>query len=476
MAALNSLNLIYDVTNANKNGLLLNFSTAQPGIIPSFFRNDGITVSSRSVQPSATTSRAWDDVDLSADTVVLAIGAFDKSPDSGSWYLQSGINLTSGLLVTGNRYQIVTYLAGDNFSNVGAASNATGAIFTATGTTPTTWTNSSVLQEITPELAYNVSAASLQSSLNATAWINSAGGVTASSSQSGSYSVQFTNPGPQSTMAGFGGFSPASSISIYSVVAGSSSVPALQLIEIVANPYAFTATWTSFPAASAVVTTIAEGSSSTPNVQRVTLTPAPYAGTVQLTTSLLTTAAIAVPASILDVQNALNTGGTNYIVTGSTGGPYTITTVVNGSVAAITVNTTGLLVPTGLQGTLNLSTYGMLQAFLDAGTSTLNLILEIQVTPSAGYPSTVLQLPVVVSKNVINLSSLVPAPLPSLPALILSIIGGNVATPSGPTDFSTLPGGVIPTGNQVFFADRDLNSKWTISKSDAQWKILQTST
>jgi hypothetical protein len=118
----------------------------------------------------------------------------------------------------------------------------------------------------------------------------------------------------------------------------------------------------------------------------------------------------------------------------------------------------------------------MLQAFLDSGTTILDLTLEIQVTPTGGLPSTVLQLPVAVSKNVINLANLVATPLPSLPALILSIIGGSVATPSGPTDFSTLPGGVIPTGNQVFFADRDLNSKWTISKSDAQWKILQTST
>jgi len=55
---------------------------------------------------------------------------------------------TSGALVVGVSYQIAVYNAGDDFTNVGAASNATGVKFVATGTTPTTWSNSS-------ELAWN---------------------------------------------------------------------------------------------------------------------------------------------------------------------------------------------------------------------------------------------------------------------------------------------------------------------------------
>lgn len=57
--------------------------------------------------------------------------------------------LTSGTLVTGRRYTITSYQTGDDFTNVGAASNADDVEFTATGTTPTTWTNSS---EITPSV------------------------------------------------------------------------------------------------------------------------------------------------------------------------------------------------------------------------------------------------------------------------------------------------------------------------------------
>jgi hypothetical protein len=54
-------------------------------------------------------------------------------------------SLTSGLLVVGKKYVITTFNAGDDFTNVGAASNASGTVFTATGTTPTTWSHSSVL-------------------------------------------------------------------------------------------------------------------------------------------------------------------------------------------------------------------------------------------------------------------------------------------------------------------------------------------
>ena len=52
---------------------------------------------------------------------------------------------TSGTLVVGQDYIITTFVAGDDFANVGAASNATGVVFTATGTTPTTWSNASTL-------------------------------------------------------------------------------------------------------------------------------------------------------------------------------------------------------------------------------------------------------------------------------------------------------------------------------------------
>jgi len=55
--------------------------------------------------------------------------------------------LTAGPLTIGTKYQITGYVAGDDFTNVGATSNANGAVFTATGTTPTNWAGASVLSE-----------------------------------------------------------------------------------------------------------------------------------------------------------------------------------------------------------------------------------------------------------------------------------------------------------------------------------------
>lgn len=52
---------------------------------------------------------------------------------------------TSGVLVVGVTYTITTFVAGDDFINVGGT-NVNGNVFVATGTTPTTWTNSSSLQ------------------------------------------------------------------------------------------------------------------------------------------------------------------------------------------------------------------------------------------------------------------------------------------------------------------------------------------
>ncbi len=74
----------------------------------------------------------------------------------------------SGTLVIGRQYIITSYLGSDVFTNVGAGSNATGVEFVATGTTPTTWTSSTVLtrqgevgkwraKDFTPLVAYDAS-------------------------------------------------------------------------------------------------------------------------------------------------------------------------------------------------------------------------------------------------------------------------------------------------------------------------------
>ena len=74
------------------------------------------------------------------------------SSSPGSSYLvytatvgQSTIQHSSGPLVVGEFYKITEYHAGDDFINVGAASNAVNVLFQASGTTPTNWTHNSKL-------------------------------------------------------------------------------------------------------------------------------------------------------------------------------------------------------------------------------------------------------------------------------------------------------------------------------------------
>lgn len=54
---------------------------------------------------------------------------------------------TSGTVTTGKKYRINTYVAGDDFTNIGGT-NVSGNEFTATGTTPTDWTHGSSLVQI----------------------------------------------------------------------------------------------------------------------------------------------------------------------------------------------------------------------------------------------------------------------------------------------------------------------------------------
>jgi hypothetical protein len=71
--------------------------------------------------------------------------------EADKWGSQTA--LTSGTLTVGKKYRINIYVSDDDFANVGAASNASGVEFTATGTTPTKWTNSSTVVQIGATLA-----------------------------------------------------------------------------------------------------------------------------------------------------------------------------------------------------------------------------------------------------------------------------------------------------------------------------------
>lgn len=422
--AFNSLNLIIDVTDAGKAGIYSSFDARLPANLPLFVRNDGVPVTLRFVQPSATPSRPWDDIDLSAYSVALALGEFDVQPTSGTFIMGAGpttlctLNGTTTVTVTGATTGISNGMTVQGPGIVvGTTCTISGSTVTLSQAATVSGTGKSLsFYNPTSPLAYNISAANLATALNVLAYIITAGGVTVTALSPGNFLVGYVSAAAESLLISDPtGLNPASSIPISRVVPGSASVKEQQLIQIVANPYALTNTWTSLPAAAAIVTTVAAGSGSTRNVQSIRLNPAPYAGTFQITTDLLTTAAISFDSTAAQVQTALNANGAIYVVSGNANGPWTITAGTTGTKAAYTVNVSGLLVPVGLSGVLELSTFAMAQRFLESLGVSISLKFECQVTPPGGDDDTVLQLTSQVNKDVINFSRLIPSPVSNYP-------------------------------------------------------------
>jgi hypothetical protein len=82
---------------------------------------------------------------LEATTELDGDASVTNSPVNIDSVYNFGAQLTSGTLTASTTYYIYEYAAGDDFTNIGAGSNATGVNFTATGTTPTNWSNGSII-------------------------------------------------------------------------------------------------------------------------------------------------------------------------------------------------------------------------------------------------------------------------------------------------------------------------------------------
>ncbi len=110
-------------------------STGQAFQSPVLAQGQSATITLNVTGPT-TVNAPWLIVGGGTDTVGYTV---DGSPPAA---------LTSGTLTIGEQYQITNYTAGDSFTNVGAASNATGVTFVATGTTPAVWTHGSSVQPV----------------------------------------------------------------------------------------------------------------------------------------------------------------------------------------------------------------------------------------------------------------------------------------------------------------------------------------
>lgn len=185
------------------------------------------------------------DSDSGSATVTpwLAIGTPGAVPTGGTFWL--GVSsATSGILTNDKRYYIQDYQAGDDFSNVGATANETGEIFTKINGSPTDWTNGSTLVEITTDIAYSASAATLLAALEATEAITTGAVTVTKSGDAPVWKVEWTTVGNKDALIGGGsGLTPNSSVVISTLRAGTSVLTEQQLVRLSQVPYALQTTW-----------------------------------------------------------------------------------------------------------------------------------------------------------------------------------------------------------------------------------------
>ena len=174
-------------------------------------------------------------------TPSLGIGTPGAGPSGGTFWL--GVSTaTSGSLTTAKRYQIETYVAGDDFANLGAAENATGVVFTSSGTTPTDWTNGSALIEITTDVSYAASAATLEAALEATAAV--VGVTVTKASAAPNFVVEWDSVGAVALLVGGPtSLTPASAVVTSELQAGSASAVERQIVRLTRQPYALQTVW-----------------------------------------------------------------------------------------------------------------------------------------------------------------------------------------------------------------------------------------
>lgn len=459
-------------------------------------RNDPGACRVRAFVPSAHGPRAFEEVNLAGAIVRVALGIPDRGPTAGAYPLAVGAPLTSGLLVSGKRYLIAAFVAGDSFTNVGAASNATGVVFTATTTTPNIWTNASSLLELTSDLSVGATAAMVATALNATAAITAAGGVTVTTtldsqlSTLNNYWVTFNLAGPQPAIAGplVAGLTPKSIVSVSRVepglTAGLGSVREVQLIRLLANPYCFATLTTVAPAADAVVEEIQPATQDFPARYRLTLDPAAYDGHAIVT---LDGNKFELPwnASRSHVQFL---AGASYKVEKYSAKAWDISGVEPAQDLDLSATVTGLVVPGGVSGFLNLNTVGIHQDFAASAAAWLPYTLAVDIQFPGEQPRKVYQDKREVHRDLIDLNSIVPATMLSLQFVASNFAGSLTgydqtltALRAGPTSLeSKSTAGLVFGYMQYFYIGSALNIwRWVtgaanVADLDGQVAALDT--
>jgi hypothetical protein len=305
----------------------------------------------------------------------------------------------------------------------------------------------------TSALAYNISAAALQTAINALASIISLGSVSVVGNAGGPYTVTFNQTGAP----GYELVINASELVPVSVgltavaIAGAAGVQEQEVLTLAQSPAAVQNTWTATYGAM-TVTRVQAGGSGNNEIQQITVPQGTYAGTFQLAFGSQGTVAIPYNTSASNLQTVLQAlssiGGNNCSVQQTSTTTWTVTfigSLANAGQSLITANSTGLSMPMYAAANLNLNVQGIFN-LLDGEAST-SATLQIQQGTS-GNVNTVLQTSITLNNTLILGTPSVPNP--ANPWQTLSQVNALIAAQAAVVATTTTLGSVIvPTSGHL---------------------------
>lgn len=329
-----------------------NFSGTSSLTNPVFTLGDTATVELYLVEDTGLSAYPRQEIGFpTSPGIKVAVGAIDESPLAGTWTLSYGDNTTTAM-------------------------------------------------------AYNATPAAVQAALNLLASITAAGGVTVS--QIGdNYNIVFNANGARTELTTNGAaLIPLSAATVATLQTGDANKPAIYLVHL-QRTVAGLATSFSPTAASAITVEALTAWDGTRATYRVSITPDPKGGSFSLafdaqTGTDVSTKAISVGATALDVQNALSIGALadgKVSVTQVKAYAYDISVTVEPGAGGLTADDAGLLSFSGYKGELNLNTAEAI-SLLD-GAPSIETTLEVEIT-SDSKTLTVLQIPCTLHNAVID--------------------------------------------------------------------------
>ena len=268
--------------------------------------------------------------------------------------------------------------------------------------------------DTTPNQSYAVTAAQLQTDLNALASITAAGGITVSKIGD-NYSIKFVSNGSRGAFTGdASALIPLSNVGISVLQEGDATHPEIVLIHLQQNVAALATSFSALTASTATVTTLSAWDGSRA-VYRLAISPDPKGGTFSLAYDAISgtdvsTASIAVGSTGLDVQNALSINALADKVTVQQVGAfaYDIAVTVQPDTGGLTANSSGLLSFAGFEGDLDLNTANAI-SYLD-GAESLETTLEVEISDGVDH-QTILQINCTLKSAVIDESAVNPLTL-----------------------------------------------------------------